>query len=150
MEGYLLRKAKKKNKLKKEWFSLLGCELYYYASKKETQHKNLYILVGVYIIAEEQELFQNELKLHPFTLVFPHKTRTFYLIKEEERNRWVKALKECVGYSDFFDFYKPGDIIGSGKFGVVKSAIHTKTNKLVAVKILQKKEMSNKDLELQK
>lgn len=33
MEGYLLRKAKKKNKLKKEWFSLLGRELYYYRSK---------------------------------------------------------------------------------------------------------------------
>lgn len=104
----------------------------------------------MYIIKEEQELFQNELKLYPFTLVFPHKTRTFYLIKEEERDRWVTALKESVGYSDFFDFYKPGGIIGTGKFGVVKSAIHTKTGKLVAVKILKKGEMSNKDLELQK
>jgi len=85
--------------------------------------------VGVYIIKEEEELFQNELRLYPFTLVFPHKTRTFYLIKEEERNKWVKILKEVVGYSDFFDFYEPGDIIGKGKFGVVKSAIHNKTGK---------------------
>lgn len=85
--------------------------------------------MGVYIIKEEEELFQNELRLYPFTLVFPHKTRTFYLIKEEERNKWVKILKEVVGYSDFFDFYEPGDIIGKGKFGVVKSAIHNKTGK---------------------
>lgn len=150
MEGYLLRKAKKKNKLKKEWFSLLGRELYYYRSKKESQHKSVYVLVGVYIIKEETEVFQDELTLYPFTLVFPHKTRTFYLIKVEERDKWVKVLKEVVGYSDFFDFYEPGEIIGKGKFGVVKSALHIKTAKKVAVKILQKSEMLNRDLELQK
>lgn len=149
-EGYLLRKVKKKNKLKKEWFSLLGGELYYYRNKKDSQHKNLYVLVGVYIIKEEEELFQNELKLFPFSLVFPHKSRTFYLIKEEERDDWVRILKEVVGYADFNDYYDPGEVVGKGKFGVVKSAIHRKTGKKVAVKILKKAEMSNKDLELQK
>lgn len=98
----------------------------------------MYVLVGVYIIKEEEELFQDELKLFPFTLVFPHKTRTFYLIKQDERDKWVSILKEVVGYSDFFDFYEPGDIAGKGKFGVVKSATHIKTGKQVAVKILQK------------
>lgn len=96
------------------------------------------MLVGVYIMKEEDELFQNELKLYPFTLAFPHKSRTFYLIKEEERDKWVRILKEVVGYADFFDYYEPGEIVGKGKFGVVKSAIHNKTGKQVAVKILQK------------
>lgn len=32
MDGYLLRKVKKKNKLKKQWFSLLSKELYYYSN----------------------------------------------------------------------------------------------------------------------
>lgn len=59
-------------------------------------------------------------------------------------------LKEAVGYSDFFDFYELGDIIGRGKFSVVKSAIHLKTKKKVAVKILPKTEKTKKDLELQK
>lgn len=119
-------------------------------ANKESQHKNLYILVSVYIISEPEELFQNELKLYPFSLVFPHKSRTFYLIKQDERDRWVNALKEVVKYSDFFDFYDTGEIVGKGKFGVVKSAIHRKTGKKVAVKILNKSEMTNKDLELQK
>lgn len=149
-EGYLLRKAKKKNKLTRDWFSLLGRELYYYRSKKETQHKNLYILVGVFLIKEEPEVFQDELKLYPFTLVFTHKRRTFYLIKEEERDSWLEVLKGAVGYSDFFDFYKTGGIIGRGKFSVVKSAIHLKTGKQVAVKILPKTEKTKKDLELQR
>jgi calcium/calmodulin-dependent protein kinase I len=149
-EGYLLRKAKKKNKLTRDWFSLLDRELYYYKSKKEAQHKNLYILVGVYITKEEPEMFQDELKLYPFTLVFPHKSRTFYCIKESECNGWIKVLKEAVGYSDFFDFYELGEIIGRGKFSVVKNAIHLKTKKKVAVKILPKTEKTKKDLELQK
>ena len=76
LEGYMLRKATRKHnvqKLRKEWFSLLGRELYYYKNKRESKHKNLYVLVGVYIVKEEQELFMNELPLYPFTLVFPHK-----------------------------------------------------------------------------
>ena len=51
---------------------MLGRELYYYKNKRESKHKNLYVLVGVYIVKEEQELFMNELPLFPFTLVFPH------------------------------------------------------------------------------
>jgi serine/threonine protein kinase len=47
------------------------------------------------------------------------------------------VLKGVVGYSDFFDFYDPGDTVGKGKFGVVKSAIHIKTGKKVAVKVLK-------------
>jgi serine/threonine protein kinase len=141
MEGYLLRKVKKKNKLKKEKFSLLGKELYY---------KKLYILVDVYIIKEKEELFQNELKLYPFTLVFRHKKRTFYLIKESERDEWVRVLMEVIGYRDFFDFYEPGDEIGKGKFGVVKTCVNKQTGKKEAVKIINQTDATRNDLELQK
>lgn len=120
MEGYLLRKTRKKSKLKKEWFNLLRKELYYYRSKKENQYKNLYILIGVYISREQEELFQNERKLFPFSLAFPHKHRPFYLIKKARRDKWVRVLKEVVGYVDFFDYYESNEIVGKGKFGAVK------------------------------
>lgn len=41
-------------------------------------------------------------------------------------------------------------MIGNGKFGLVKLARYKKTKQHVAVKILRKNEMTNKDLELQK
>lgn len=85
MDGYLLRKVKKKKKLKKEWFSLLGKEMYCYRNKRENKHKNLYVLVGVYIKEDQEEIFQGEIKLFPFTLVFPNKKRTFYLIEDVDR-----------------------------------------------------------------
>jgi serine/threonine protein kinase len=40
--------------------------------------------------------------------------------------------------------------LGKGKFGLVKSAVHKKTGKSVAVKVMSKKEMSPSDVELQK
>ena len=127
LEGYLLRKVEVKNKLKKLWFSLLGKELYCYRSKRDVRHRNLYILAGVYIVKEPKEMFMDELELFPFTLVFPHRKRTFHSTSEEERDNWVKTLKEAIGYTDFFDFYEIKDTLGNGKFGIVKKAIHKKT-----------------------
>ena len=40
------------------------------------------------------------------------------------------------------------ETLGKGKFGLVKSAIHKKTGKRVAVKIMTKKEMTVQDVEL--
>jgi BR serine/threonine kinase len=49
--------------------------------------------------------------------------------------------------NDFYDIKEP---LGKGKFGLVKSAIHKKTGKNVAVKIMSKKEMTVPDIELQR
>ena len=59
-------------------------------------------------------------------------------------------MRETIGYADFFDFYEELEVIGNGKFGLVKLAKYKKTQMYVAVKTLRKNEMSNKDLELQK
>jgi serine/threonine protein kinase len=40
--------------------------------------------------------------------------------------------------------------VGNGKFGLVRSAIHKKTGKEVAVKVMKKKEMTISDIELLK
>lgn len=40
--------------------------------------------------------------------------------------------------------------LGKGKFGLVRSAIHKKTSKNVAVKLMSKKEMTVSDVELQR
>ena len=40
--------------------------------------------------------------------------------------------------------------LGKGKFGLVRAAIHKKTGKTVAVKLMSKKEMTVSDVELQR
>ena len=60
----------------------------------------------------------------------------------------MQAFKKVIGYSNLFDFYEIKETLGKGKFGLVKSAIHKKTGKTVAVKIMDKKEMDLIDMEL--
>lgn len=48
------------------------------------------------------------------------------------------------------DFYEILSDLGKGKFGLVKLGLHIKTKKKVAIKVIKKKNMSLKELELQK
>ena len=62
----------------------------------------------------------------------------------------MDAIKKVIGYSNIFDFYKIKGTLGKGKFGLVKSAIHKKTHKSVAINILSKNSMSLADVGLQR
>jgi serine/threonine protein kinase len=87
--------------------------------------------------------------LHSFKLIFPtNKARSYYLLTKEEKDKWMTAIKKVIGYSNLFDFYEIGSTLGKGKFGLVKSAVHRKSGKKVAVKIMSKKEMTASDVEL--
>lgn len=150
MEGEMIRKASE-TKLKKYWYCLLGKELYVYRNKKEDKHKSMHSLIGVFIKDEKEEQLDDNTTLHPIKLVFPpNKARVYYLLNKEEKDKWVEAIKKVVGYSNLFDFYEVKDTLGKGKFGLVKAAIHKKTGKRVAVKVMSKKDMSSSDVELQR
>jgi len=62
----------------------------------------------------------------------------------------MEAIKKVIGYSSLFDFYDIKETLGKGKFGLVKSAVHKKTGKNVAVKVMSKQEMSADEMELQR
>lgn len=62
----------------------------------------------------------------------------------------MDAIKKAIGYANLYDFYDIKENLGQGKYGVVKRAIHKKTQKEVAVKVVKKKELSIKDQELLK
>jgi|JI10StandDraft_1071094.scaffolds.fasta_scaffold156134_3 serine/threonine protein kinase len=144
----MFRKAPE-GKLKRYWFCLLGKELYCYRKQNEDKHKGMHSLIGVYVLEEEEEKLENGVTLFPFKLIFPNnKARTYYLLNAQERNQWVKVIKEAIGFRDIEEFYEIGEDIGKGKFGQVKKAIHKKSNNLVAIKVIKKKEMKPKELEL--
>jgi len=146
----MIRKATE-TKLKRYWYALLGKELYVYKGKKDEKHKSMHNLVGVFIKDEPEEQLDATTVLHPFKLIFPgNKSREYYLLTKEEKNKWIDAIKKVIGYSNLFDYYDIGGTLGKGKFGLVKSASHKKTGKKVAVKIMSKKEMSPSDVELQR
>ena len=146
----MIRKATE-TKLKKYWYCLLGKELYVYKNKREEKHKSMHSLVGVFIKDEAEEQLDSTTVLYPFKLIFPpNKARSYYFSDRAEKERWMTAIKKVIGYSNVFDFYEIKETLGKGKFGLVKSAIHKKSRKAVAVKVMSKKEMSVQDVELQR
>jgi len=144
----MIRKATE-TKLKKYWYCLLGKELYVYKKKDDEKHKSMHSLIGVFIKEEDPEHLDENTVLYPFTLIFPgNKERTYYLLDKESMNNWIKTIKKVIGYASLFDFYEMKNTLGKGKFGLVKAAVHKKTGKKVAIKIMSKKEMEAQDVEL--
>lgn len=107
-------------------------------------------LAGVFIKSELEEEIDEETKLHPFMLIFPNKRRIYYLEKEEDRDMWVEKIKKAIGYANLHDFYELSESLGKGKYGLVKRGTHKKSKKEVAIKIVKKKDLSLKDVELLK
>lgn len=107
-------------------------------------------LSDVYIKDEPEELDDNGEVLYPFMLIFPNKRRIYYFYKNEEKVKWVNAIKIVIGYSNLNDFYECGEVLGRGKYGVVKKGMHKRTRQDVAVKIIKKRDLKLKDLELLK
>jgi len=149
LDGELMRKTKK-NVIEKYWFSLENKELFFYEKKDDAKHKGMHSLIGAFVKEEHEEFYEKKTILYPFKLVFPHKTRTYYASSKVNRDKWVNSIKKAVGYANLYDFYDISDKLGRGKFGLVRAAIHKKSSKKVAVKIIKKKDMSNDDLELLK
>lgn len=148
-EGEMMRKAKE-NKLKKYYYRLFDKELRVYKNKNDENSKTMVNLVGVFLKIEPDEPLDKKNILYPFTLIFPNKERTFYLLSNDDREKWVSKIKIAIGYASLTDFYEVKDPIGKGKFGTVKLGIHKKTGKKVAIKVMKKKQMTLQDIELQK
>jgi len=146
-EGNLYR-IDSASKLKLYYFTLIGNQFYWFKKKGDIQHKRMHNLVGVYVEMEPKVIQQGK-TLYPFNLMFPpNKTRRYYALTETECTQWVNLIKTTIGYTSVTDFYEIKNLLGKGKFGEVKLAIHIKTNKKVAIKIIKKSALNALEMEL--
>jgi serine/threonine protein kinase len=106
-------------------------------------------LSGVFLQEEKPQVIEG-MSYYCFSVVYPRKTRFYYVDNLDEYNRWVCVIKRATGYADLNDLYEVKEKLGNGKFGLVKLGIHKLTGRKVAIKIMSKKEMTNQDLELVK
>uniref|UniRef100_A0A7S3CR78 non-specific serine/threonine protein kinase n=1 Tax=Strombidium rassoulzadegani TaxID=1082188 RepID=A0A7S3CR78_9SPIT len=150
IEGKIIKKQKKGGSLRKYWYVLLGKELYSYKAQGDQKHKDMQSLAGVFIKSELEETLDDNVVYFPFMLIFPNKRRIYYLETREERDKWVERIKQAIGYANLHDFYELKESLGKGKYGLVKKGVHKKSLREVAVKIVKKKELSLKDIELLK
>lgn len=126
----------------------MGKELYSYKQKGDLKHKEMKSLAGVYLKSDIEESNENGKIMYPFMLIFPDKRRIYYLKSTEDKDMWISAIKQAIGFANLLDFYELFETLGKGKYGVVKKAVHKHSNKHCAVKLVKKKDLTIKDLEL--
>lgn len=110
-EGVLYKITTTK-KLKKLWFKLLGKDLYCkkmikfldFKSSEETKHKGMHNLSGVFLQEENQHEIDG-IKFYCFSVVYPKKSRYYYVDNEEDYNNWLKNIRKAIGYSNLTDIY---------------------------------------------
>ena len=144
-EGFLYKNVD--GKLKKLYFKLIHKDLYYFKNKDDKVHRGMHNLSGLFL-QEEKPITMNEIKYFAFSIVYPTKTRYYYVDNEKDYNLWFEKLKLATGYTNLLDIYEVKHKLGNGKFGLVKLGINKKTNQKVAIKIMNKKQMNTSDLEL--
>ena len=144
-EGFLYKNVD--GKLKKLYFKLIHKDLYYFKNIDDKVHRGMHNLSGLFL-QEEKPLIINENTFYSFSIVYPIKTRYYYVDNKRDYDIWLDKLKIATGYTNLLDIYEVKHKLGNGKFGLVKLEINKKTNQKVAIKIMNKRQMNISDLEL--
>lgn len=140
-------KITENNNLKKYYLSIVGKDIYYYKTEKKEELQGMHNLTGCFVKEKDDKVIEGN-KLYGFSIIFSNKTRSYYTTSKKSLEGWTNALRQSIGYQHFTDFYEMKADLGEGKFGLVKLGIHKKTGEKVAIKIIKKDAMDNKDLEL--
>ena len=104
-------------------------------------------LSGVFVKEDTAITFDGK-PLFCFSVVYPKKSRFYYVDNEEEYQTWVRLIRKATGYANLTDIYEIKEKLGNGKFGLVRLGIHKASGRKVAIKIMNKKDMNSQDLEL--
>jgi len=140
-EGELFKFVKVNGKLCLNYFylTLIGQSIYYYKdiNQKKQDYLESTFLPGCFFRENEKEEIGANY-FHSFSIILPNENKRFYNKDQEEIKTWIKHLREVLCYEDFFDFYRIGETIGNGEFGVIKAGFDKKSNEKVGIKILNK------------
>ena len=135
--------------MKTYWVKLIFKDIYFYKTKDSPMYKGMNNLSDVYIKTNDMYEYEGK-NYYSFTIIFPKKTKTFYLEKKEDYETWISKLKSSINFTNINETYDIQEQIGKGKFAIVYKGIHKLTGRTVAIKILNKKDMTIIDLELVK
>jgi Ca2+-binding EF-hand superfamily protein/glucan-binding YG repeat protein len=144
-QGYLFKI--KRGKLIRIWVKLIHKDMYIYTSDSDSDHKKLLNLSGVYIQEEKSTHYDREV-YYKFSIISTSKIRVFTTNKQEDYQQWLSCFKKITGPTNVelnYEFIKD---LSEGKFATVRLAKHKDTGRQVAIKIIDKAEMSKTDIAL--
>ena len=145
--GHLYRKTPNGAHYKRYWIYLIGQEFIMYKKESDPEAKSVHTLKNVFL-REEEPLPYEAIELFPFTIVFPKKTRTYYVTKKEEYDQWVSVLRAMIGKANVEDEYEIVSQLGHGKYSSVFRGLHRATGESVAIKVIEKAQLEEDELEM--
>lgn len=140
-EGYMYKILKKKE-LKKYYFKLICKDLFIYKNKGDLNHEGILVLSNAFF-REEKTVILYDNEYFCFSLNIANKAKVYLVDNICEFKSWCFALKAVTDFKSYIDQYTESDIvIKRGKFGIVKIGKCNQTNEDIAIKIINKEELS--------
>jgi len=115
-----------------------------YRDVNDDVHKGMHNLSGVFLQEMDKQAIEGQ-EYYSFSVIYPKKTRIYYADNKKDYDSWISSIRRAIGYSNLNDIYDVKQKLGNGKFGLVKLGIHKQTQRKVAIKIINKANMSLED-----
>ena len=144
-EGYLY-KLSSNGKIKKMLVKLINNHLFYFKDENSS-HFGIDCLIRVFI----KESFSREINgkyYYCFILIFKKKEKEFLIDNEDDYKLWLKIFKKVLHCEDINELYDIQNKIGEGRFAHVYNGIHKSSQRKVAIKILEKDNLSSSEMNM--
>lgn len=143
MEGDLLSHGKyNKHAIKTHYYILSQRFLFKFEEKDSEAPKDTIFVHGLRV--EEGA----EVKGHwPIKIIAPEHSWTLFATSREDQKKWLSALQVHSRSASIAKYYSIGDQLGVGRFATVHLATHLKTQKQFAMKITDKSNTNEEDME---
>ena len=144
-EGYLYRMSES-GKLKKLWFKLINKHLFYFKNK-DSVHNGMNCLIRAFI-KESYAREINDKDYYCFTLIFGKKEKEYFVDNEEDYLEWLKIIKKILHCENVCDLYNIQNKIGKGRYASVYKGIHKTSERIVAIKTLEKENLNTNEINM--
>lgn len=135
---------------KKYYVALIEKSILFFSTSSKSELLFIYNLSNTFIKGGECVTI-NKANYYPITINYNntrYNEKVLYFVMDSTRKLWLKKIKSAANNSDIDDYYTLSNNLGEGRFGIVKKGIDNRTNKKVAVKVINKQKMKEKDYEL--
>ena len=144
---YKIDKNESINKLNKYYAMLSEKEILFFSSELKNELCDLWFINKSFITSDKEKI--NGAYYYTITITYNNRrANKLFFIEEKTCQDFSKRLKKATKMENFEESYQLLDSVGHGHFGIVYKCLNKINGQIYAVKIINKKELNNRDREL--